>query len=138
MIAGSAALDHVKHLNVPGFGNPAHGHPEGAATSHEVRVNRIEAWLCSGGRSPHEQAMQGRLRSCWSDDRNGFCHWPVIRAESRSIDGEYCSGTTRPCAWGYISAKLVDLEKHLFCRRDADDLAAGVVLVNGDFAMARA
>src|SRR5258708_39440252 len=32
------------------------------ATSHEVRVSKIEAWLQSGGRSPNEQALKVRLR----------------------------------------------------------------------------
>ncbi len=32
------------------------------ATSHEVQVRKIEAWLQSGGRSPNEQAMKVRLR----------------------------------------------------------------------------
>jgi hypothetical protein len=32
------------------------------ATSHEVRLSKIEAWLESGGRSPNEQAMKVRLR----------------------------------------------------------------------------
>jgi hypothetical protein len=32
------------------------------ATSHEVRLGKIEAWLESGGRSPNEQAMKVRLR----------------------------------------------------------------------------
>jgi hypothetical protein len=32
------------------------------ATSHEVRVSKIEAWLESGGRSPNEQALKVRLR----------------------------------------------------------------------------
>jgi hypothetical protein len=32
------------------------------ATSHEVRLSKIEAWLQSGGRSPNEQAMKVRLR----------------------------------------------------------------------------
>jgi hypothetical protein len=32
------------------------------ATSHEVRVSKIESWLQSGGKSPNEQAMKVRLR----------------------------------------------------------------------------
>jgi hypothetical protein len=32
------------------------------ATSHEVRLSKIEAWLESSGRSPNEQAMKVRLR----------------------------------------------------------------------------
>ena len=32
------------------------------ATSHEVRLGKIEAWLESGGRSPSEQAMKVKLR----------------------------------------------------------------------------
>jgi hypothetical protein len=32
------------------------------ATSHEVRLSKIEAWLQSGGRSPNEQALKVRLR----------------------------------------------------------------------------
>jgi hypothetical protein len=32
------------------------------ATSHEVRVSKIEAWLQSGGKSPNQQAMKVRLR----------------------------------------------------------------------------
>jgi hypothetical protein len=32
------------------------------ATSHEVRLSKIEAWLESGGRSPSEQAMKVRLK----------------------------------------------------------------------------
>jgi hypothetical protein len=32
------------------------------ATSHEVRLSKIEAWLESGGRSPSEQAIKVRLR----------------------------------------------------------------------------
>jgi len=32
------------------------------ATSHEVRLSKIEAWLQSGGRSPNEQALKARLR----------------------------------------------------------------------------
>jgi|SRR5579859_1809072 len=32
------------------------------ATSHEVRMSKIEAWLQSGGRSPNEQALKVRLR----------------------------------------------------------------------------
>ena len=32
------------------------------ATSHEVRLSKIEAWLESGGRSPKEQALKTRLR----------------------------------------------------------------------------
>jgi serine/threonine protein kinase len=32
------------------------------ATSHEVRISKIEAWPQSGGRSPNEQAMKVRLR----------------------------------------------------------------------------
>jgi len=32
------------------------------ATSHEVRVSKIEAWLQSGGTSPNEQALKVRLR----------------------------------------------------------------------------
>jgi hypothetical protein len=32
------------------------------ATSHEVRLSKIEAWLESGGRSPNEQALKVRLR----------------------------------------------------------------------------
>jgi hypothetical protein len=32
------------------------------ATSHEVRLGKIEAWLESGGRSPNEQAMKARLK----------------------------------------------------------------------------
>jgi hypothetical protein len=32
------------------------------ATSHEVRLSKIEAWLHSGGRSPNEQATKVRLR----------------------------------------------------------------------------
>ena len=32
------------------------------ATSHEVRVSKIEAWLQGGGRSPAEQALKVRLR----------------------------------------------------------------------------
>ena len=31
------------------------------ATSHEVRLSKIEAWLESGGRSPNEQALKVRL-----------------------------------------------------------------------------
>jgi hypothetical protein len=31
------------------------------ATSHEVRVSKIEAWLQSGGKSPNEQALKVRL-----------------------------------------------------------------------------
>ena len=32
------------------------------ATSHEVQVSKIEAWLQSEGKSPNEQAMKIRLR----------------------------------------------------------------------------
>jgi hypothetical protein len=32
------------------------------ATSHEVRLSKIESWLQSGGRSPNERAMKVRLR----------------------------------------------------------------------------
>ena len=32
------------------------------ATSHEVRLSKIEAWLESGGRSPNGQAMKVKLR----------------------------------------------------------------------------
>ncbi len=32
------------------------------ATSHQVRLSKIEAWLESGGRSPNEQALKVRLR----------------------------------------------------------------------------
>ena len=32
------------------------------ATSHEVRVSKIEAWIQSGGKSPAEQALKVRLR----------------------------------------------------------------------------
>ena len=32
------------------------------ATFHEVRMSKIESWLQSGGRSPAEQALKGRLR----------------------------------------------------------------------------
>jgi len=32
------------------------------ATSHEVRLSKIEAWLHSVGRSPNEKAMKVRLR----------------------------------------------------------------------------
>jgi hypothetical protein len=32
------------------------------ATSHEVRLSKIEAWLQSGGKSPNETAMKNRLR----------------------------------------------------------------------------
>jgi hypothetical protein len=32
------------------------------ATSHEVRLSKIEAWLQSGGKSPNEQALKVRLR----------------------------------------------------------------------------
>jgi hypothetical protein len=32
------------------------------ATSHEVRVSKIEAWLQCGGKSPAEQALKVRLR----------------------------------------------------------------------------
>jgi hypothetical protein len=32
------------------------------ATSHEVRLSKIEAWLQSGVRSPNEQALKVRLR----------------------------------------------------------------------------
>jgi hypothetical protein len=32
------------------------------ATSHEVRLSKIEAWLESGGRSPNEQVLKVRLR----------------------------------------------------------------------------
>ncbi len=29
---------------------------------HEVRVSQLEDWLGSGGRSPREQVLKGRLR----------------------------------------------------------------------------
>ncbi len=29
---------------------------------HEVRVSQLEDWLASGGRSPREQVLKGRLR----------------------------------------------------------------------------
>jgi len=32
------------------------------ATSHEIRVNKIEAWLQSGGKSPAEQALTAYRR----------------------------------------------------------------------------
>ena len=32
------------------------------ATSHEVRVSKIEAWLQTAGKSPNEQAMKTRLQ----------------------------------------------------------------------------
>src|SRR5690242_15181540 len=32
------------------------------ATSHEVRVSKIEAWLQGAGKSPSEQALKVRLR----------------------------------------------------------------------------
>jgi len=62
MIAGSAALDLVKHLNAPGLATLLTVTVKAPATSHEVRVSRIEAWLQRGGRSPNEQAMKIRLR----------------------------------------------------------------------------
>jgi hypothetical protein len=39
------------------------------ATSHEVRLSNIEAWLQSGGRSPNEQALKVRLRELIGRDR---------------------------------------------------------------------
>jgi hypothetical protein len=32
------------------------------ATSHEVRVSKVEAWIQSGGKSPSDQALKVRLR----------------------------------------------------------------------------
>jgi len=43
MIAGSAALDLVKHLNAPGSATLLTVTVKAPATSHEVRVSRIEA-----------------------------------------------------------------------------------------------
>jgi hypothetical protein len=36
------------------------------ATSHEVRLSKIEAWLESGGRSPNEHALKVRSRALLS------------------------------------------------------------------------
>jgi hypothetical protein len=32
------------------------------ATSHEVRVSKVEAWLQSSGKSPNEQALKVKLK----------------------------------------------------------------------------
>ena len=62
MIAGSAALDLMKHLNAPGSATLLTVMVKAPAASHDVRLSNIEAWLQSGGRSPAEQALKVRLR----------------------------------------------------------------------------
>jgi hypothetical protein len=62
MIAGSAALDLVKHLNAPGSATRLTVTVKVPATSHEVRLSKIETWLHSNGKSPNEQALKIRLR----------------------------------------------------------------------------
>ena len=43
-------------------GNAPHVTVKTPATSHEVRVSKIETWLHSNGKSPNEQALKIRLR----------------------------------------------------------------------------
>jgi hypothetical protein len=43
-------------------GHAAHCDVKTPATSHEVRLSKIEAWLESDGRSPNGQALKVRMR----------------------------------------------------------------------------
>src|SRR6266705_2645655 len=54
--------DFCHFLNAPGPATRLTVAIKAPATSHEVSVSKIDAWLKSGGKSPSEQVVKTRLR----------------------------------------------------------------------------